>query len=186
MSLWLLLVLQAVVANDPFFSNDIKGLIRLGGLVISILGPVFFVLFRLVFNTTNDKVKNLEESLNGYGKRLATQEAAQNSCSTEIATFRTDKARTDAEIRNMAISQAELKVKVEEMSRQQSELQRDVMSAITATGTQLTAAMTELKIEVARLTERNKFGDALSEIADIMRDSRREIARNAAPPRREG
>jgi hypothetical protein len=182
----LALAFQTSAPQDPFFSNDIKGLMRLGALVFSILGPMFFVVFKLVFNSTNDKVKTLSEDLTGFGMRLGKQETAQTTCSAEIGAMKQTMTRHETKVEGIAISQAKVETKVEEMARQQVELQRDVMSAVTESGRQQTAAMTELKIEIAKLTERNKFGDALSEIAEILRERHKEEARAIVRRDREG
>lgn len=172
-------------SSDPFFTSDIKGVIRLGGLVLAILGPMFFVVFKLVFNSTTETVKKLSEDLTGYGVRLGKQETAQTTCSAEMSAMKQNIGRHEIKVEGIAISQAKVETKVEEMARQQVELQRDVMSAVTESGRQQTAAMTDLKIEIAKLTERNKFGDALGEIADILRE-RHEEARVLLRREREG
>lgn len=165
------LLQSSAPSSDPFFSNDMIGVVKLLGLIAAILIPVFWALFHLVFNTLTQRVKTVEDDLSGYGERLGRQETAQTSCTTEIGSIKADMGRQQAEVRQIGISQAKVETKVEEMARQQVELQRDVMAAVTESGRQQTSAMTALQIELAKLTERNKFGDSLSEIADIMRQN---------------
>lgn len=185
MHLLFYIVLQVV--TDPFFTNDIKGMIRLGGFALTILGPLFFVVFRLVFNSTVEKLKGLESSLNGYGERLGKQETAQTACSTKIGAVEAQMGRHEIEVRGIALSQAKVETKVEEMARQQVALQRDVMEAVTESGRQLTSAITDLKLDVRGLSERDKlgseFGKAMAEIAEIMRDNQRTARNQREEPR---
>jgi hypothetical protein len=44
------------------------------------------------------------------------------------------------------------------------------MDAITASGKAIAKEITDVRIEMARLDERGKFGEAISELAHAMRD----------------
>lgn len=58
--------------SDPFFSNDTAGLIKVFGVIVSILTPVLAVVYRLTFNQARAEMRDLKKDLNGYGDRLNT------------------------------------------------------------------------------------------------------------------
>jgi hypothetical protein len=174
----LLATLQAARPADPFFSNDIAGVLKLLTTVVVGAGIIGGILIRLVFISTNKRQDDMQRDMDGLGRRLNEEATARAECTTALRELGDRVTRNEGTVGAVVAGQAELKATVEAMRSQSAEQQRDIMTAIMQTGQQFNTAFTELKVEVAKQGVRNELGAVLAEgfgtIAQIMRESRQQ------------
>lgn len=129
-------MLQATGSIEPLFTNDMTGLLKiLSVLFVSILLPLAALVVYFLKRGPDMQLSALRTDMNGLGGRVGMVE-------TGLAT-------TNERVNGVYSAIAES--------------QRDIMSAITASGKAQTDATHELAVEVARLQERSDIGHNLSE-----------------------
>lgn len=170
-------LLQAGALPTPIFSNDLPGFFKLLLLAGGIVGAVATLVVKLVYSSTAKRQDDMQRDMDGLGKRLNEEAASRGECTASVSSLTDRMTRHESVVNNVVAGHAELKATVNAMASQSAEQQRDVMAAILATGQQFNSAFTDLRVDVAKLSERNRVGDTLaeglSEIAKIMRENRR-------------
>lgn len=166
------MLLQAVVQQaqtvQPFFTNDGIGLVKIFALVFSIVGPLLALVYKLTFNETREKMGDMRRDLDGYGERVNKVELQQRGCDTKVGAMEQAQTRLDAAMQTTKVQMAEIRTSLNDMRQQQTELQRDIMSAIVEGNRATEKQLTDLKVDVARLHERAKLGEAMALLIERM------------------
>lgn len=166
------LLLQAA-PRDPFFTNDIAGVLKFVGILATVvLAPLGTVVYRLVFNKTNEKVDALEAQLNGFGKRVDEYHASVTACDAKHGTLNGQVIRMEGGVQRIAEAQSALEANVGALRSQGVEMQRDIMAAITESAARTQGAVHMVELQVTRLEERSKLAEALTEITAALREGR--------------
>jgi predicted nucleic acid-binding Zn-ribbon protein len=176
----LLLQITTQQHAEPFFTNDLAGLLKVIGTFGSMLVVFLTALFKLVFHKTNADVVDIRKDVDGVGKRIDDVERQQLGCSTEVSALTARLAVHEGTVSNVQREQGSLGSSVEAMRKQSTELQRDIMSAIIEGNRQVNESIAGIRVEVARLDERGQLSHSLSQIADSMRERERERERERA------
>jgi DNA anti-recombination protein RmuC len=169
-----LYALLQTVPKEPFYTNDLLGVLKLLGTVIVVGGVIGGLIIRLVFNTTVQKQADMQRDIDGLGKRVTEQATQCTQNSTEVRALAAGLARHEGVVSSVVAGHAELKATVEAMRSQSAEQQRDILSAITASAGQFQTALADVRVELAKQGERSNIGKTLAEgfheIAEIMRE----------------
>lgn len=167
-----LLALQQSV-RDPFFTNDIAGVLKFVGILATVvLMPLGTVLYRLVFNRTNEEQKDLRRDVDGLGSRLNRHEQSVTACDAKVGEVLRQMEVHAATVGAVQTAQGELKAAVESIARSQNQLSRDTLEAIAASGQAVQTSVGALAVQVARLEERSRLAEALGEITTALREGR--------------
>jgi hypothetical protein len=160
----------AAPVAEPFFTNDLPGFLKIVAVYGSTVGIILAARVKLAFNAHTKRVDQQETQLNGLGGRLTEAETAQTTCTTRVGEIARAVAVQHAELAAVQRELGEHGSAIASFQRVQNEQQRDIMDAITASGKAIAKEITDVRIEMARLDERGKFGEAISELAHAMRD----------------
>lgn len=173
----ILAALQAVVQQaapvaapaKPFFTDDLTGWFKLAAMYSAALGTVVAVMVKLAYNAHTEKVRVLSNDVDGVGKKVETNSTAIAASVAAIAQLTTRVTVVEESENRHERELGEHDVKLTTFERTQHQLQSDIMAAIRETGGAMQGELHALNIKVARFEERERFGEAMGEIASALR-----------------
>lgn len=137
---FLVAVLQAAPASpEPFFTNDGAGVIKVVGFLTTPIVLVLGILVKVFMSGRDEKIKDLERHLNGYGERL------------------TDAERELAEFRGLMLEQ----VRQGERNALELGMVREGTGRVEKSLDTLTTLVQQSATQIARLQERDRIVEQL-------------------------
>lgn len=168
----LAVVQQAATADprpDPFFSDDLEGWLKLAALYGSGVGALALIMVRLAYNAHTTQLKTNTDALNGLGARLDTEIAARTEASAAVGLLVTRVTVLDDTVQRHERELGETDARLSAYEKAHHQLQNDIMAAIRESGAATQRELHALNIKIARFEEREKFGEAMGEIAQALR-----------------
>lgn len=131
----------------PLFSNDLVGFIKIIAIIVGTVSiPIGSVIIVFLKKAENDRVAQIETSL------LA-----------KVAQLKSDLDGVGGRVGQNEKEVAEVRVEVRALTSQIAESQRDILTALQASSEAQLRASSDIKVDVARLQERNDLGRCVSE-----------------------
>jgi hypothetical protein len=165
-------------ATRPFFSNDLVGFLKVVGVFGSMLAVIISLVVKLAQSKYVDQIKTLTDALalhtvatkkdvDGLGDRLNTMSANCTRVDEAERLLELNVARHTQEHNAMSGTLGELRASVAEHGRQMDGLGRDNLLAITEAGKAHAAELTAVRVDIARLQERDRLGETLARLAHM-------------------
>jgi hypothetical protein len=163
-------------ATRPFFSNDLVGFLKVVGVFGSMLAVIISLVVKLAQSKYVDQIKTLTDALalhavttkkdvDGLGDRLNTMSASCTRVDEAGRLLELNVARHTQEHIVMSGTLGELRSSVAEYARQMDGMGRDNLLAITEAGKAHAAELTAVRVDIARLQERDRLGETLARLA---------------------
>jgi|SRR3954468_8846838 len=162
----LLIQANATGGATPFFTNDFVGLIKIVLVFGSMIGTMIALVVRLSTGKFRDDVRDTQADVTALGKKVDNMAKDFAAEQKQSETVRIEVKQHATEIGNIREAQGEVRAGLEALRSANVELQRDITSAITESGARLADQITLIRVEVARLQERDRLADQIGRIVN--------------------
>lgn len=153
-------------ANQPFFSNDLAGTLKVIGIFGTMLATTIGFVVKLTTSKYSDDTKTLKIDLDNIGKKV---DNIDKSCIEQTAKnniFAARLERHDAVQEQILREQGKQEATLASVEKQNTQLQIDLMSLISENSRIHQKEESELKVNVGRLQERLETVNLVRELLD--------------------
>jgi hypothetical protein len=136
-------------AQDPFFTNDIIGVLKLATALAALGGAIIAAMWKLMSGKLTQADKELQDQINGVGARVDA--VAHNQIASDTRQSELKERVREQELQSATLNRdvGELKSKVEQMITQGTENKVEIIAAFTQRSDALLQSIHLLDKEVA-------------------------------------
>jgi uncharacterized protein YoxC len=155
-------------STQPFFGNDLGGLLKVLGFLGSIVTIVVMVVIRWGQSSYAKQLDTNTDDLTEIGKKVDRMEGDSKEQQTKHDELRDRVTRNESKVDGLLATNARLEAGVSQLTQQSNELQRDITNLITESSGRISASVNELAKQVASIEGEQRARQTFVQMMDKM------------------